>query len=103
MLDAGLPVDSCDGYGSTALHYGASENRKDVVEKLLLSGACKNKQNFDGWTPLHMAANNGSTDVIIVLLRHGASKDIVDVDVHTPLHYARVKNQETALRLLEEN
>ena len=43
MLDVGVPVDSEDGGGMTALRWAAWHNRTDATELLLSRGADVNK------------------------------------------------------------
>ena len=103
LLDAGVPVDSCNMYGDTALHGAAGNNKLDVVRLLLQKGADMNKKNDYGRTPLHWAAFENSTDVIIALLQQGASVNIKDDKSRTPLDWARERKNEEGVRLLEQH
>ena len=76
MVEAGMPVDICDGDDQNALMKAADENQTDVVRYLLNNGANVNKQNSWGMTALHFAFNSNSTDAMRILLQHGARKDI---------------------------
>lgn len=91
MLDAGVPVDSNDEHGWTALLLAALRNHTDVVHLLLQKGADVNKQDFGGWAALHVAAAWNSAHVIRVLLHHGASTNIMTNEGDIPLDLARVK------------
>ena len=104
MLDVGVPVDSEDEFGRTALQYAAYRNETDVTELLLSRGADVNKRS-DRYhsTALHHAVFSINTDVIKVLLKHGASTNIKDGRGRTPIDYARGQNNEAAVRLLERH
>ena len=104
MLDVGVPVDSEDGVGLTALQWAAWKNRTDVMELLLSRGADVNKQS-DCYhaTALHLAAFCNNTDVIKVLLKIGASTNIKDRYGDTPIDLARLVNNKAAVRLLERH
>ena len=104
MLDVGVPVDSEDVVGRTALQWAAWKNRTDVTELLLSKGADVNKRSGgDHATALHMAALNNNTDVIEVLLKHGASTNVTDHRGFTPIDHARRANNKAAVRLLERH
>ena len=79
LLDVGVPIDSSDRYGGTALAFAARMKRTDVIRFLCESGADVNKQSR-GYqsTALHAAAWYNRTDAIEVLLKHGASTNIKD-------------------------
>ena len=103
MLDGGMPVDSFDGYGLTALQYAARYNRTDVIHELLQRGADVNKRNrYDGLTALHWSAMNNRTNAIRLLLENGASTTIKDKKGRTPIDFAREYNSQEALLLLQQ-
>ena len=90
MLDGGMPVDTFDWVGMTALQCAARLNRTDVIHTLLQRGADVNKRDRDyGRTALHWSARYNSTDAIRLLLRNGASTTIKDKWDRTPIDYAR--------------
>ena len=104
MLDVGVPVDSENKFGWTALQYAAWKNRTDVTQLLLRRGADVNKRSGGNHeTVLHSAAYYNSTDVIEVLLKHGASTNIKDRYRRTPIDTARLVNNKAAFRLLEQH
>ena len=104
MLDGGVPVDSENKFGWTALQYAAFKNRTDVTQLLLRRGADVNRRSGgDHSTALRSAAYYNSTDVIEVLLKHGASTNIKDRYSRTPIDTARLVNNEAAVRLLEQH
>ena len=118
MLDEGVPVDSFDGIGFTALQRAAWSNRTDVIHKLLQRGADVNKRDRDyGRTALHYSAmfnktlhgsamNNSvmenRTDVIRLLLENGASTTIKDNEGRTPIDLAREWKSQEAVLLLQQ-
>ena len=69
-------------WGWTVLHWAALRNRKTILDRLLLLGACGThwqlivdiEDNY-GRTPLWFAANYGHVDCVDVLLVHGANPD----------------------------
>lgn len=73
-LDAGVPVDSTDKYGATALAMAAAEGEVDVVRLLLARGAEVDKaEEFYGSRPLDTALFfRGELETAEVLLKHGA-------------------------------
>ena len=104
MLDVGVPVDSVDVVGRTALQWAVVYHKTDVTQLLLSRGADVNKRSgLHRQTALHKAASNNSTDVIEVLLKHGASTNIKDRNGRTPIDVARAMNREVAVRLLERH
>ena len=104
MLDVGVPVDSEDEIGRTALECAVVYHKTDVTQLLLSRGADVNKRSgLHHQTALHKAASNNSTDVIEVLLKHGAWTNIKDRFGDTPIDLARSKNNEAAVRLLERH
>ena len=104
ILDLGVPVDSEDEIGLTALQLAVVYHKTDVTQLLLSRGADVNKRSgLHHQTALHKAASNNSTDVIEVLLKHGASTNIKDRFGDTPIDLARSKNNEAAVRLLERH
>ena len=101
MLDGGMPVDSVDWAGFTALQCAAMLNQTDVIHKLLQRGADVNKRDrYHGQTALHCSALNNITDTIRLLLENGASTTIKDNEGRTPIDLAREwKSQEVVLLL----
>lgn len=72
-LAKGIPIDSVDQYGITALAMAASNGRIDIVRILLGEGANPNiAENFYYSRPLDSALFFGHIDVADLLLRSGA-------------------------------
>ena len=100
MLDGGMPVDSFDGIGLTALQYAAMFNQTDVIYELLQRGADVNKRDRDfGLTALHFSAMFDNADAIRLLLENGASTTIKDNQGRTPIDFARTVSSEAVLLL----
>ena len=57
MFHEGVPLNTVDQEGLTALLWAARYNRTDVVRFLLKNGAGKKKQDQYGMTALHYAAS----------------------------------------------
>ena len=103
MLDGGMPVDSEDRDGWTALQYAAMENRTGVMHKLLQRKADVNKRHRTfGLTALHVSARYNRTDAIQLLLKNGASTTIKDEKGLTPIDYAQKYNHQEAVLLLQQ-
>nr|XP_024219771.1 transient receptor potential channel pyrexia-like isoform X2 [Halyomorpha halys] len=54
------------------LHTAVKENRRDVVELLILIGVSPDVRGISWSTPLHEAAARGYVDILQLLLQHGA-------------------------------
>ncbi len=73
LLDAGVPVDAENEYGTTALFFAADRGHLDLVLLLLRRGADPDRSDrFYGATPMVWALTNEHTEVAALLLRHGA-------------------------------
>lgn len=102
LLEAGVPVDSSDEGGNTALMFAAMNNQIDLVHLLVQKRAELNKQGGAGWAPLHFAAQVNATDAIRILVQQGASTNIRTIDGHTPLDLAHRYSSKEAVILLEQ-
>lgn len=67
--------------------------RRDVVEFLLINGACIQACDEGGLHPLHNACSFGHADVVRLLLEAGASPNTKDNWNYTPLHEAASKGK----------
>ena len=101
MLRVGVPIDSQDENGYTALYWAVYSNHTEIVHKLLRKGADVNLQNRYHWTPLHAAAQEGNTDIIEDLLQDGADASILNSKGQTALDVALMFNKERAAQRLE--
>ena len=102
-MDGGMPVDSVDRAGMTALQWAVLFNRTDALHELLQRGADVNKRDRDdGITALHYSAMNSGTDTIRLLLENGASTTIKDDEGRTPIDWAREYNHQEAVLLLQQ-
>ncbi len=73
LLDAGIPVESCDRYGCTALMIAAQTGSTELIELLLQAGA--KIEASDGKTALMNAASEGHIAAVKKLLDAGAVVD----------------------------
>jgi outer membrane protein assembly factor BamB len=72
-LEKGIPIDSVDQYGITALAMAASNGQIDIVRFLLSEGADPDiAENFYYSRPVDAALFSGHIDVADLLLRSGA-------------------------------
>ena len=101
MIHSGVPVDSQDDNGYTALYWAAFTNHIEVVEELLKFDPDVNIQNRYHWTPLHAAAQVNSIDIMQVLLQRGAKPSIRNNKNQTALDVALEFNSQEAMRFLE--
>ena len=101
MLRAGVPIDSRDKDGYTALYWAVFSNHTEIVHELLKKGADVNVQNRYHWTPLHAAAQEGNTDIMKDLLQNDADPSILNSKGQTALDVALMFNKEGAAQLLE--
>ncbi|XP_062583229.1 uncharacterized protein LOC134245000 [Saccostrea cucullata] len=75
----------------------------DVVEFLLLNGACVDQSNNIGCTPLHEAAKNGCMKITEILLRSNCNLNIKDVSGKIPVVFAVLHGHVEVVRRLIEN
>ena len=85
LLSAGIPVDSLDILGMTALHHAALwPGTCDFVKVLLRHKSNVNLQDRFGASPLLIAIWKSAIDVILVLLDAGANLDVTDEEGSSP-------------------
>ena len=75
-LLSGIPVNTSDDFGRTALHEAAARNDTELLELLIQNGADLNSACADGWTPLCEAARNNCVEAFKKLLEHGSRVDL---------------------------
>ena len=103
MLRIGVPVNSQDKDGYSALYWAVFGNHTDVVNKLISKGADVNVRTGHYWTPLHAAAHSGDTELMKFLLQHGAKPLIRNSRGETALDIAReFLGEEEIQQLLEK-
>lgn len=78
ILAMGIPVDSVDEKGYTALYNGVMYEKPKIVQVCLDAGAVPDKANNNGTTPLMAAARDGFTEIVSLLLEAGADHFQVD-------------------------
>ncbi|KAF3326179.1 ankyrin repeat domain-containing protein 2-like protein [Carex littledalei] len=61
LFSIGVPLDSKDSQGRTALHMAAANGHLAIVDYLIKNGADVNATNLEKNTPLHWACLNGHT------------------------------------------
>lgn len=79
FVDHGLPVDSQDGEGNTALMLAAYHGHPETVRALVERGADVDLRNNRDQSPIAGALFKGEDEVVTVLLAAGA-----DLDAGTP-------------------
>ncbi|KAL6351821.1 hypothetical protein LRP88_14914 [Fusarium phalaenopsidis] len=96
----GVPVDSKDQNGQTALFYAASKGHEGLVKILIDRGDYFEYCDTHKRTPLSHAAFEGYDRVAEILLAHGAGIDAVDVDGWIPLLHAVYHGHEDVVKSL---
>lgn len=72
LLKQKVDVNARQADGSTALHWAAYRDARDVAEMLIRAGATVDVSNDLDATPLSIAAENGSGGIVETLLKAGA-------------------------------
>jgi len=102
LLDLGVPVDTPDDDGKTALHQAARCGRLGIARILLKRGADANAvdERLDE-NPLHIALTGGHVDVAYLLLTHGARGDYLLPGLCTAFGAMRELHPEVRQMLVE--
>ncbi|MCP3940970.1 MAG: ankyrin repeat domain-containing protein [Desulfobacteraceae bacterium] len=89
---------------STPLWYAAQDQRLQMIQFLIDSGAEVEKKNQLGITPLMIACAQGSIKAVKLLLKNGAKINVASNDLSTPLMYACIREnlEMTKLFLLRD-
>ncbi|XP_049774986.1 ankyrin repeat domain-containing protein 39 [Schistocerca cancellata] len=104
LLERGVPVDSRDSAGYTALHYAARAGHAAICQQLIAAGALLDtKTRAGGATPLHRAAASGKLHIVQLLLEAGANSAVTDADGRTALHRAAEEGHSDVAELLLKN
>ena len=77
FIAGGVKVDQTDGFGSTALHWAAMNDRVAVVDCLLSLGADALRRNARNETALHIARNVGATEALKLMSKKICEETIV--------------------------
>lgn len=88
LLEAGLPANTQDAQGETAMMDAATHNSAEAMKSLMLGGALHKTRGEKGVTALHRAARHNSLDCAKLLLRAGARVNTSTDDGRTALHEA---------------
>ncbi|KAJ1459191.1 hypothetical protein M885DRAFT_495718 [Pelagophyceae sp. CCMP2097] len=84
LVNAGVPLDSRDATGRTALHSCAQGGWSDAVQVLIDHGASIDPmESIHGMTPLHLASVSGAPESTLRLLEAGADVRLRDSRGHT--------------------
>lgn len=102
MLRIGVPINSQDKDGYSAIYWAVFNSNTDVVNKLISKNADVNVRNNYYWTPLHAAAHNRNTDMMKLLLEHGAELSIRNNRGDTALDIARTYLEKEEMQHLLE-
>jgi ankyrin repeat protein len=92
----GVPLETSDKWGNTALHWAARADQTAIIELLIRHGKSSLQRpirltelcNQNGDTPLHVAVIEGHYDAVHTLIQCGSSLNRQNLDGLTPLHAA---------------
>ncbi|KAJ3683822.1 hypothetical protein LUZ60_014049 [Juncus effusus] len=84
LFSIGVPLNSKDEQGRTALHMACANGHLAIVNYLISNGADVNVTNLEKNTPLHYACLNGQIEVIKALITAGASVSALNSHERTP-------------------
>src|SRR3984957_19528479 len=101
LLAKKVDVNAPQGDGTTALHWAAFNDDRDVAKLLLAAGANVKAATRDGGiTPLFLACKNGSAPMIELLLKAGADANSASETGTTALMMAASAGNPEALKIL---
>ena len=101
LLRKGVPVNTRDGAGDTALIAAAGLGDTNMVRALLDGGAAVDAQNSTGNTALIVAARDGHLDVCQMLLKAGADAGLHNQDRINALDTAKRRHLTEIAALLD--
>lgn len=101
ILDQGVDINQCVS-GATPLSFACVENKTEMINRLLKTGADVNRSGIRGMTPLHAICNKDEIDVAVLksLLKHKAGLDNRMFDGSTPLLFASCEQDSEAVEIL---
>ncbi|PRP84597.1 hypothetical protein PROFUN_09270 [Planoprotostelium fungivorum] len=95
-LENGMPIDSQNEEGNTALFYATAEGHMEIICILLERGCRLDISNKYGSTPLHEAARLARHQIFDTLIQAGADIHARDENDWAVIHYA-VSSQDTKI------
>jgi ankyrin repeat protein len=103
-LSIGVPVNTAELFGWTALHSAVASDHPKIVELLLSHGANVAADNGRGQTALHLAASfaHAPSETLSLLLFHGADIQAVTAFGLTALHFAAMHGSAASVKVLLE-
>ena len=100
MVADGVPVDTPDPAGVTALMLAAAAGEHNVIRRLSVEGANLNGSDRDGVTPLMYVARNGHEKAARELVKRGADVNRSATDGRTALSLAVAEGWPGMVRIL---
>jgi ankyrin repeat protein len=100
LVDSGADVNAPQRDGTTALHWAAHWDDREVAALLIQAGARVNAATDEGITPQLLAAINPNSSMLDLLLRAGADPNMASVVGETPLMTAAQTGNIGAVKLL---
>ena len=102
LLERGVPVDTTEPDGTTALHWASYRDDLDSAGLLIRAGAPVDAANDLGATALWAASQNGSTTMVSLLLNAGADPNLALLNGETPVMVAARSGSAALIAMLAE-
>jgi ankyrin repeat protein len=96
-------LDHQDKDKNTSMHYSVIQQKYELIDLLVDSGANIDAQNADGQTPLMVAAKAGDDKLTDYLLDYGVNKKLRDRAGLTALQLAEASGNRRCVELIREN
>jgi uncharacterized protein len=103
LLNQGVPVDSHDQAGRTALMFATVSNNSNLVKLLITRGARLNSKDTNGDRPLIYAAQFGHVNIFEILIEHGAKLKKADRDSYGAANVAANAGHKEIIELCLKN
>ncbi|CAN1250493.1 Ankyrin repeat-containing protein P16F5.05c, partial [Linum perenne] len=97
LVSSGVPLDSKDSFGRTALHMASANGHLRIVQYLIDQGVDLNASNEEKNTALHWACLNGHSEVVKKLILAGASLCALNSYERTPMDEAVTRGKMDAI------
>ena len=102
MVQAGMPVNLCDGKGQTLLMLASYHGHFETTKMLLLRGAEIDRRNDRGQTPLGGVAFKGYSEIASLLITSGADLEADNGGGMTPLMVAILFGRHETVSVLKD-
>ncbi len=100
LLDEEINLSSQDQEGNSLLMWASILGQEKVVQKLLVTNAPINQNNFYGDTALILALHHGQLEIAKALIKAGADVNKANFNGYTPLMFATQCDDEHLVNML---